>query len=438
MRKLIRLQNGIAMPLVMGMLLIVSIAAGAVAATSMTASDQATGDRNAKRALAAAEAGLQVANLRLNNRLGLGASQCLVGTPSGIECPTSGAGDLGNGATYQYWVSQQLAAGDACGSVPTQTQTGRERCITAQGIVEDVKRRVQTRVLDLPTISSLLPIPGVVGLNRIRLLNDSQFEGRAGSNGQISASGDLTVQGIDLGPAGSASGSIDYTQAPPSPVVHAEPLTLTAVPVGDTATINQNAWLVGASGATYTAADRSLRVTGTLTLTQSGDYNLCKLDFQGGSIRLAAGVSARIFVDAPDAARPGSGCPSGNGWGEINANNSVSMNPGGDPANFQLFVVGWDPASTYGQSQGRATVTFLNQLTLNGLLYAPNAAVNLQNDTTVTGGIAAYDLVANNKLNFVWDPAAAEWDDTRVHYALQGWRECRPEAPTPGDPESGC
>jgi Tfp pilus assembly protein PilX len=438
MRKLIRRQSGIAMPLVMGMLLLVTIVAGAVATTSMRAADDAVGDRNAKRALAAAEAGLHVANLRLNNAPALGASDCLVGMANGLECPTAGTGDLGNGASYKYWVSQQLAAGDACGQVPSQTQTGTERCITAQGIVEGVERRVQTRVLDLPTISSLLPIPGVVGLNRIRLNNDAEFEGRAGTNGQISASGNLTVQGIDLGPSGTATGDIDYTQAPPSPVVHSEPLTLAPVPVGDTATVNQNAWLVGASGATYDPATRSLRVTGTLTITQSGDYNICRLISPGGTIQLAAGVQARIFVDAPDAARPGSGCPSGDGWGEVDVTNNFTMNPAGDPSNFQLFVVGWDAASTYGQSEGRPEVTFLNQMTLNGLLYAPDAVVDLQNDATVNGAIAAYDMLANNKLNFTWDPGAAEWDDPRVHYSLQGWRECRPEATDAADPESGC
>ena len=146
--------------------------------------------------------------------------------------------------------------------------------------------------------------------------------------------------------------------------------------MGNTATVNQNASIVSGGGVTYTntvAAPRSLTLNGaTLTLTESGDYNFCRLIIDNASnIRLAPGVKANIFIDAPDAVRPGSGCPSGNGWGEIDANNNATFNNPGLLENFNLFVVGWDPASAYASTRGVNYLDFRNQLHVNGLFYAP-------------------------------------------------------------------
>jgi Tfp pilus assembly protein PilX len=439
-RKLFASQAGVAMPLAMGMLLVVTLMAGGVAATSMQALDHSTTDRNAKRALAAAEAGLHVANVRLNNTV-LTSTECLSGVPTATECPQYTEGDVGNGAVYRYWVSQQLAAGETCGSVPTQTQSGTERCITSAGIVNGVQRRVQTRVLDLQANAPLLPVPGVVGLDFLGFKNNTAVNGHIGGNGIIKWDNQLTVQGIDLGPTASTSGSPPtYTQDPPSPVTFEDPFTLPPAPVGLSATDNKNSWITNGGGVTYVAATRSLTLSNaTLTLTQSGDYNFCQLVVGNGStIKLAAGVKARIFIDAPDVVRPGSGCPSGDGWGEIVANNDFFLNQGGNPADFQLFVVGWDPTSAYGVAQGKAYVDFKNKLNLDGLLFAPNAFVDFKNDAVINGGIGSLELDFKNNFHFNWDGDSAGWDDGSVNYSRQGWRECRPQPTSAGDPESGC
>ena len=210
------------MPLAMSMLLMVTLVAGGVSAGSISAGRAASDDRLAKRALSAAETGLQVANLRLNNVPTLGSTQCLVGAPAGIECPSYTQGDLGSGATYRFWVSQQLAAGDACGKLPSQTLTGRERCIASVGIVNGVERRVQSRVLDMPASTTIVPVPGVFALDRVEFKNNSIIAGHVGSNGVVQAKNQLTVHGVDLGPAGSLTTDkpVTYTQAPAAPVVY--------------------------------------------------------------------------------------------------------------------------------------------------------------------------------------------------------------------------
>ena len=428
------------MPLALGMLLIVTLVAGGVSALSINASDEARDDRSAKRALSAAEAGLQLANLRLNNVPTLAANACLVGTASGAECPTYAEESLGNGATARYWVSQRLAVGDTCGRIPTQTSTGTERCITSAGIVDGIQRRLQSRVLDFPTISSLVPVPGVFALNRVQFHNNTTVVGRVGSNKQVISNNTLTTQGVDIGTTGTVTGNYNYTQAPTAPVVFSPDKTLTAVPVGNTATVNRNGSIVNGGGVTYTAATRSLALSGaTLTLTQSGDYNFCRItEMNGSSIRLAAGVSANIFVDAPNAVRPGSGCSSGDGWGEIVSQGALSLNNPGTMANFKLFVVGWAPTSAYASSNGLTYLDFQNNFILNGLFYAPYAHADFKNNATVTGASALYEVDFKNNSNFTYGSAASDWDDPRVHFQVQGWRECRSQPTSGSDPESGC
>ena len=60
-------QEGVALPAAMGMMLVISLLVTAFFALAIRTSDSANTDRNAKRALAAAEAGLQTAIYRLNS-----------------------------------------------------------------------------------------------------------------------------------------------------------------------------------------------------------------------------------------------------------------------------------------------------------------------------------------------------------------------------------
>ena len=81
----------------------------------------------------------------------------------------------------------------------------------------------------MPNNSNLLPVPGVFALNRLQYNNNTTVAGHVGSNGQVVSLNTLTVQGVRLGPSGSTSGTINYTQAPASPVVAGTPYTLQTV-----------------------------------------------------------------------------------------------------------------------------------------------------------------------------------------------------------------
>src|SRR6187200_2060147 len=111
-----RSEQGIAYPVAMMMLLIIGSIAFAMTINSVAANNQAGRDRGVKRAVAAADAGVQVATYRMN-KLTPGALLCVVrGVANQILTePLQPDGwcraqteELGDGASYSYRVSTGL------------------------------------------------------------------------------------------------------------------------------------------------------------------------------------------------------------------------------------------------------------------------------------------------------------------------------------------
>src|SRR5947209_6806525 len=110
-------QRGIALPVVMLTLLVVSLLATAIASQSLLSSHDSNRDRNSVRALSAAQAGLATANYRLNV-FKPADNQCVTNVAS---APNSGADctiteSVGNGAGYTYYVTQKIATANGCDS----------------------------------------------------------------------------------------------------------------------------------------------------------------------------------------------------------------------------------------------------------------------------------------------------------------------------------
>ena len=110
MTRLFRDQSGVALVVVAGILLVIGITSAVVASAAISLRESSTESRNAKRALAAAEAGVRHALYQLN-QIVPDPNQC-VGTGAaanptvGIFC--KGHAYLGNGASYDFYVSQVL------------------------------------------------------------------------------------------------------------------------------------------------------------------------------------------------------------------------------------------------------------------------------------------------------------------------------------------
>ena len=129
MKRLLREQTGVALPAALGVLVVVGVLSSATFAVSSRLNDTSTADRDAKRALQAADAGLEAAMFRMNDiglqsetkcfttsavDPGTGTDPYTGGTPATSEC----AGvkeDFGNNSSYTYYVTPALSDGAKCG-----------------------------------------------------------------------------------------------------------------------------------------------------------------------------------------------------------------------------------------------------------------------------------------------------------------------------------
>ena len=263
--------------------------------------------------------------------------------------------------------------------------------------------------------------------------NNTEVAGNVGSNGVIEMGNNSSINRADLGPSASLAGNPDQAQPP---LVNPVDFTLPLVPIEGTETANNNAVIPLGSG--YSAANRTLVLNSDLILP-AGDYNFCRLKVNSGGISAAPGATVRIFIDAPGAVRSASGCPNGNGWGELDGKNGVSFGqPDGAPIALQIYINGWPKDGPYAAQYGRSVVDVAkNNLDANALIYAPQTFVNVgKNNATIKGAVVAEEIYIKNNLDLTWD---SELDSlSGGQYTRSAWRECRSDPAVQADPESGC
>jgi len=442
----LRSQHGVALPVVCGTLLVIGLLSATLALVATKSTKDSDDSRSSVRALAAAQAGLSMANYRLN-KLAPADDKCVtdaVSAPNaGSDCTVTES--VGNGATYTYWVTQKIPAGSGCDSLPGTPSTGTHRCITSVGTVHGVMRRIQARTSALPATPPFMPVHGLFGLDRVEVENNLDLgSADLGTNGLIDLGDNDSFGYAQLGPTALCpdcdGGHTNYSGTVHNPT----PFTLQPPPIAGTESANDNSVLSAGDG--Y-GANRSLLMTHDLTLPE-GDYNFCRLDFGGHDLSPAPGATIRIFIDAPSAVRPGSGCPSNTTpptaspmWGELQGDNAASVNaPDGDPAHAQIFVYGWPPIGAFATAWGVNTITFSkNDGELDALVYAPSSIVNVaKNNGKIKGGVAAYRVAVKNNLTFEWDASLDTLGASGGTADQKGWFECTPHAPDPSVPESGC
>ena len=214
------------------------------------------------------------------------------------------------------------------------------------------------------------------------------------------------------------------------------PFSLAPVAVAGTESVNNNAAIPASSG--YTAANRD---PGAHLEHRSPPRRLQLLPprLRVGRDQRRAGETVRIFIDAPNAVRPGSGCPSGGTWGLLDGKNGVSLGqPNGAPADLQIYVTGWPSTGSYAATYGPNHITVgKNNLDANAYIYAPQSLVDAgKNNATIKGAIVGQEIYVKNNLTFSWDSSLSfvGYGD----YSRSGWRECRSTPSVPTDPESGC
>jgi Tfp pilus assembly protein PilX len=467
MRRLTKSQDGVALPVATAMLLVISLFVVAFFSVTLQVNDTSIEDRSSKRALAAAEAGLQMALYRINESPDTPQSlQCFTTTyvpeEAAGRCPGVD-GSLGNRATYTYYVTPELGTGLCLGATGTAT----DRCITAVGRAGGVQRRVQVRANTLTGAISYKSI-GLMSKSLIYAGNSSEITSEVGANGVVhfgnsaktysNASADidgavLHAPGSTYQTSGSGQQIAGGRQSVPTPYDFPPIQDFDMVKTSATNITTAN-W--APPGMSYNALTKTLRVTSSSGASlPAGTYYFCQFSMANGAkLTFDQTQATKIYIDSPN--RTGSLCvqsgsltrPVGTFWLE----NSNEFNKDGREELVEVFVEG----TSYNGTRSRPSfctpggdlpdtdkcesdVILVNSASFEGMIYAPKTTVELNNSGKMKGAIAADKIRFNNSVVFELTDAVKDSAPVTAGGIDRGnWVECRPEPTTAGDPQSGC
>jgi hypothetical protein len=479
-RELFRSQDGVALPVASGMLLVISLLVVGFFTVSLRVNDTSVEDRSSKRALAAAEAGLQMAVYRLNQLNGTDESirevSCLTGTttpawvaPTAGECPAV-TESLGNGAQYTYHVTHEGGAA-GCVEHPDIPATGDDRCITSIGTVNGVNRRVQARVISRPLVPNF-GSTGLVGKSLVYAWNSINLTTNVGSNELVRFENSVNVHdnpalGVDGSILLLAGGQYDEGNGVNVDGNNGNPVEINvpfdmptpnfesveSFSANDTDLLPNSVF----EGGFAERSKRRFKLGNSQTYTMApGTYHFCNVELgNSASLRFthAGNQPTRIFVDSPS--RPGSVCEGqADPSGTFGADNSVMINVdvGQREELLEVYLYGTahnDTRSPYtwctdlngGGLEGECKSDFMldNSVDFYGSVYAPNSTVQAHNSVDIFGSVAGDGIRFYNSINFQLTlPAIEDRIIPATAAERKGWTECRPEATVAGDPESGC
>ncbi len=437
-------QAGFILPTAIIVLLIITLLTGAAIAVSVQTSSSTTRDDNTKAALEAAEAGLRVANYRLG-ALHPEEAQCItgnaVGAPTGGYCEDASAENLGNGATFQYWTTPALKAGETCAGQVVELQAGlAQRCVTSQGKVSGVSQRLQTRV-ESAGGEKLFPTKGIVGLNELKISGSVKVPAVVASNGKIIGEGsaafelgfELCAPGGEFKPkAGSERNSSGVTVhkvggmesagpewektrlAAECPIKAPFPKNHASEASNEDARIGVSDKLEGTT--TWTGApnyELTLGANGKLTL-EGSKYYFCNFNATSNSkLIIGAAAKVEIFIDSPE--DKASKCKAKTG--RFTGSNA-----------FVVENLTKDPADLLIEAYGKGPVEVLNGAKLEGSIYAPEGEVNINGGTSFKGGIVGKEVHLEAGAGvFEWSEEVGTLTSGEGgSYKRKGWEQCKP------------
>jgi Tfp pilus assembly protein PilX len=463
-RRLTTSQEGVALPVATAMLLVISLFVIGFFSVTLQVNETSIDDRSSKRALAAAEAGLQMALYRMNQ---IGTSEptlCFttnwVPRESG-QCPEA-PGSLGNGASYTYYVTPELGTGFCVVSAGVAT----DRCITAIGTAGGVQRRVQVRANTITGAVSYRTV-GLMSKSLMYAGNSSEITSDLGANGVVhfgNSAKTFANSSADIGGAVFQAPGSTYEESGSGQEIAAEPdlqpvstpyqfPPIDFEPVETTAVNLAPGW--SRPDMTYTAATKQLRVTGSSASLLPGTYYFCRFSMANGAkLTFSTSQPTQIYVDSPS--RTGSLCagppaqadPAGTFWTE----NSNEFNKDGREELVEIFVHG----TSYNGTRSRPSfcipagdlphtdkcesdVLLNNSSSFEGMIYAPGTTVELNNSGKMKGAIAADKIRFNNSVVFELTDAVKDSAPVTTGGIERGnWVECRPQPTVATDPGSGC
>jgi len=436
----LRGEHGIAIPLAVLSLMLVLTLSGVVLTQAVRTGDSANREQASKRAVQAADAGIDVAVFRAD-KVATDVNPCPIIGGTGFAsyltiggeqwCPEVSE-DLGDGKSYSYWVSAPDASGN--------------RTVVASGTAEGVTRRVAVQIEKEPV--QLFDEYGVSSDSDITLDSSSEIGQRspalrtdARANGNITLNSSSNICGNAIpGPGKTVTDASSYGVCPGYSTTPASaPITFPAVDDTVASVTNDNNRICKAaldpcspmsdvSPNVWDNASRQLQLNSSATLTLRGSvYYFCSL---------ALTSSSRLILDPPSTSKPvliyiGNcpGAPSPVLW--IQSSSRVESAPG-KIVPVQFLVKGsTSSATTVRWESSSAAVT-------PTAVYAPNSNIVMESSARIQGAITGKTVSMSSNAQVIYDNRVDQspFDSTVQKSAT--YRECRPQAGAAQPPSAGC
>lgn len=411
-------------------------------------------DHDTKEAIAAADAGANVALMRLNQfSTAVSTANPCVGISGSTLAPTRAEADgwcqqltgtVGN-ATYSYRVGPTEAA---CGEYTS--------CVVAVGTSNGVSQRVEV-TMDSTPVGGPFSNAGVVGNGDIVLENNADIRVGVGVNGNVSLSNGASICG-DIRHGTGKKATFENNSSQCSGYLQTEGnetlLPVTSFMPEDIATKNSNARLVKCTVLTeprspaecqsdsyskswkstvpWNPTTRTIEPAQNSSLTLSGgDYFICRLNLGNNShLIMAEHATVRLFFDTPE------NCGIKSGEAQIKVENNADITSSGYDGETKFEVPG---LYVIGSTTIPTTVEFKNNAgsTNEFVLYAPNSDIYLRNNANYKGAIAGNNIYLDNHATVEQDEGFKPPNfGGSILYSRQSYVECTGATASP--PNSNC
>lgn len=458
LRRLVSDERGMALPTALFAMVASVGLAGAAVMSTVDVQRGFKRDSGSKSAIAAADAGANVAMMRLNHYGGSLNSEkpCLnLNSEDELEAgkaPTGEAdwcapieGEVG-GAGYSYRVN---AWGSSCGP--------RDVCIVATGTAGEVSRRIELSLDESSLLIGMTEeerikkelelaekkgagqkeieeleeqlkqteeeeskgggIAGLIGREGIVSSGNAQIGVGVGTNGDLTTSGNTSICGsiqVGVGKKWTKSGNAKQCSGYSFTEGTMDLPPVTDFMPSDIATHNSNGRITKCTSglpaecqqdtyngtwsktAPFNPSNRSISLSGNTLLTLGGtDYWLCSLTLSGNSkLIMAKGAHVRIFFDTPE------NCGTSNQISMSGNNEITATGYQGTPGHFDMpgfYLLG--------------STTYTSQISLSGnastsnemIVYAPNSYIAVSGNAAYKGIIAGRSIAWSGNGSIEWD-----------------------------------
>jgi hypothetical protein len=449
---LARSEQGMALPTaIFAMIASMGLASAAIM-TSVDVQQGSHRDSDAKQAIAAADAGANVALLRLN--------RYTTSLTSSLPCLTVTAGSLTTSGTEADGWCPAVTGTVGDGSFSYRTTpfvSGGNLTVVSTGTSGEVSRRVATD-MSIISVGNILEGEGVIGQSDIHLDNNADVRVSLGTNGNVTVDNNANVCGnvrhgvgkkaefgnnatqckgygitegnITLPPVTSFMPSNIATENSDYRLAFCTKTTPTKVPTGCQSDTYSSSW---GSTQPWNPSTRTISTSNNASLTLGGgDYFICKLVIaNNGHLIMANGTHVRLFFDTPENCGYKSGPVK-----QIDISNNADITSTGNQAKIgQYDVPGF---YLLGSPTIETLVEWSNNSDTNELVvYAPQSDIKLANNAVYEGVIAGKSIEVKNNTVIKQESGFKPPEIGAIPlYQRDAYVECT--GPTASPPDANC